>query len=115
MGDEPVGTQPAAVLEVARQRRDAPYLGRLSGMRYRPVFVLGEHRSGTTILYELLTLSGSFNFLTAYHTLYFEQMLANHAGGTTARAREELNACLRSLGVSTRLVDEMEFSADYPE
>ena len=67
-----------------------PYLGRLSELSYRPVFVLGEHRSGTTILYELLARSGSFNYLTAYHTLYFDQLLAHHVRGTTARAREDL-------------------------
>ena len=115
MTDEPVQVRPAGIWEIARQRRDAPYLGRLSGVSYCPVFVLGEHRSGTTILYELLALSGSFNYLTAYHTLYFDQLLANHARGTTARAREDLNTYLRALGVSTRLVDAIEFNADYPE
>jgi Sulfotransferase family len=115
MADGAAPTRPADVWRIARQRRDASYLDRLGGVTYRPVFVLGEHRSGTTILYELLALSGSFNYLTAYHTLYFDQLLANHVRGTTEQAREDLNARLRSLGVSTRLVDAIEFNADYPE
>lgn len=115
MSNEIVRPQPADIWRIARCRRDARYLGQLSGVTYSPVFVLGEHRSGTTILYKLLALSGSFNYLTTYHTLYYEQLLANHAEGTTAQARQELDAFLRALGVSTRLVDEIEFTADYPE
>jgi hypothetical protein len=100
---------------IRRRPQDGPYLAQLEGVTYRPVFVLGEHRSGTTILYKLLALSGSFNYLTAYHTLYYEELLANHEHGTTARAQAELDEILRSLGLSTRLVDEIDFTADYPE
>ncbi len=115
MSNATVRPQAADIWRIRRCRRDAPYLGPLTDVTYHPVFVLGEHRSGTTILYKLLALSGSFNYLTAYHTLYYEQLLANHCNGTTAQARQELNEFLRSLGVSTRLVDEIEFTADYPE
>lgn len=98
-----------------RSRRDRAYLNRLQGPGDAPVFVLGEHRSGTTILYKLLSLSGSFTFLTAYHVLYYGQILANHEEGLTEKARGELNAVLRDLGLKTRLVDEIELTADYPE
>jgi hypothetical protein len=110
-----VQPQMADIWRIARCRRDAPYLGQLSGVTYDPVFVLGELRSGTTILYKLLALSGSFNYLTAYQSLYYGQLLANHNNGTTAQVCQELNDLLRALGVSTRLVDEIEFTADYPE
>ncbi len=115
MSNEIVRPQLADIWRIARCHRDAPHLGQLSGVTYNPVFVLGEHRSGTTILYKLLALSGSFNYLTAYHTLHYGQLLANHDNGTTAQVCQELNELLRSLGVSTRLVDEIEFTADYPE
>jgi hypothetical protein len=107
--------QPTEVWALTGQREDAPHLGRLGGGSYRPVFVLGEHRSGTTILYELLAASGSFNYLTAYQCLCYEQVLTNHIHGTTARARDDLNARLQRLGISNRLVDAIAFDADYPE
>jgi Sulfotransferase family len=115
MADELARAWPTDIWEIAGQRRDAPYLGRLSGVSYRPVFVLGEHRSGTTILYDLLASTGSFNYLTAYHSLYYDQVLANHVRGTTAGVRDDLNTRLCRLGVSTRLVDAIAFDAAYPE
>jgi hypothetical protein len=115
MSGASVSAQARDTLQIRRSRRDAPYLAQLEAVTYRPVFVLGEHRSGTTILYKLLTLSGSFNYLTVYHVLYYEQLLANHEEGTTARAQAQLGEFLRALGLSTRLVDEIEFTADYPE
>jgi hypothetical protein len=101
--------------KISRVRRDKPYLSRLKDLSYRPVFVLGEHRSGTTILYKLLALSGSFIPLTTYHALYYDQLLANHLEGKTEKARAELNRFLHDLGLRNRLVDEIELSADYPE
>jgi len=115
MSSAPARSRPSDMWRIRRCRRDEPYLARLTDVTYTPVFVLGEHRSGTTILYKLLALSGSFNYQTVYHTLYYEQLLANHLLGTTAQARQALNEFLRSLGVSTRLVDEIEFTDDYPE
>jgi hypothetical protein len=110
-----VPAQISDIWRIRRHRRDEPYLPQLEGVTYRPVFVLGEHRSGTTILYKLLALSGSFNYLTVYHVLYYEQLLANNEDGTTVHAHAQLGEFLRTLGLSTRLVDEIEFTADYPE
>ncbi len=32
-----------------------------------PVFILGPHRSGTTLLYEMMHANGCFNIVTARH------------------------------------------------
>lgn len=37
-----------------------------------PVFILGLHRSGTTILYEMLASTGAFDVLTAWHVIEFD-------------------------------------------
>jgi hypothetical protein len=94
---------------------DAPYLPRISSVEFRPVFILGEERSGTTILYKLLGLSESFNVVTLYHVLCYDEILANHVAGTQAEAKQRLNDFLASRGLSKRLVDNVPVNADLPE
>ena len=94
---------------------DAGHLDALRDVAYRPIIVLGEHRSGTTLLYKLLALTDTFNVQTAYHTMCYDTLLANHAQGRGADAREELNRLFASLNLQTRLVDNMAFDPDYPE
>jgi len=94
---------------------DRDRLNALRDVDYTPIIVLGEHRSGTTLLYRLLGMTDSFNVQTAYHTMCYEELLADHARGRGAAAREELNRRLASLNLQTRLVDNMAFDADYPE
>lgn len=94
---------------------DRDFLSKIASVNYRPVFVLGSHRSGTTILYKLLALTESFNIVTLYHTLRYDGLLANHLRGTSDQAREQLNRELDSLGIRNRIIDEMKVDADYPD
>ncbi len=95
--------------------RDEAYLNNLRDVQYKPVFIIGDHRSGTTILYKLLGLTECFNIITTYHVICYDELLANHAQGTEDDARERLNARFRSLGIGTRLIDDIEVEADLPE
>ncbi len=95
--------------------RDEPYLSRIAEINFRPIFILGLHRSGTTLLYELLSMSGSFNILTAYHVLYYDELLTIHLEGTADQTRQELNEWFASLNLRTRLIDNVKMNADMPE
>jgi LPS sulfotransferase NodH len=94
---------------------DDAFLSAIAAVKYRPVFVLGNHRSGTTILYKLLGKTGFFNIVTLYHTLRYDTLLAHHLQGTSNQAREQLNQELASLGIHNRIIDEMKVHADYPD
>lgn len=94
---------------------DAAYLERLGDQAYRPIFVLGDHRSGTTILYRLLAMSGAFNYLTLYHTLDYDELLSNHIDGREDAAKAALVAKLESLGIKDRVIDNMEVGPDYQD
>src|SRR5262245_23063656 len=78
--------------------RDAPFLHRLEDVEFQPVFIQGEHRSGTTLLYKLLAQSGCFNIVTVYHLLHYDELLANHLSVTEAEARRSLDERFKSLG-----------------
>ena len=54
---------------------DAPHLPKLESVPVRPVFILGEPRSGTTLLYKLLGLSGCFNIVTVYHLMRYDELM----------------------------------------
>jgi hypothetical protein len=94
---------------------DASHLGRLEGVRFRPVFIMGNARSGTTILYRLLAMTERFNCVTAYHLINYDELLANHLGQTTDRAKEELARRFRELGIAGARFDGVEISPDFPE
>lgn len=75
---------------------------------------MGLHRSGTTLLYELLGKTGSFNIVTAYHVVHYEELLADYFEGTAQRTRQELNDwCAQRM--ATRLIDNVKLNADMPE
>jgi hypothetical protein len=94
---------------------DAPYLGRLNEVEFRPVFIMGSARSGTTILYRLLTMTGRFNYVSAYHLLKYDELLANHDRGTTEAAKEDLRQLFRRLEIGGARFDGVEVHPDFPE
>jgi hypothetical protein len=94
---------------------DAPYLGLLENTGFRPVFIMGSARSGTTILYRLLAMTGRFNCVTAYHLVNYDELLANHRQGRTDAAKQALAERFRSLGIAGARFDGVEVSPDFPE
>jgi hypothetical protein len=99
----------------ANWRADALHLPLLDGVEFQPVFLLGDHRSGTTLLYRLLTNSGAFHSVTAYHLIRYERLLTDHLSGAAEESRHQLDALFHSLGLTTRRIDHTPLSADLPE
>ena len=94
---------------------DAGLLGRLEGVAFRPVFIVGSARSGTTILYQLLARTGRFNWISTYHLVERDALLAHHVAGRTDEAKQALAERLRALGVTGARFDGVEVSPDFPE
>jgi hypothetical protein len=94
---------------------DAAYLDRLRDITYRPVFIVGSHRSGTTFLHRLLHASGCFNVLTAYQVINYDEVLANFLGGTETEAKRRLAERFRAAGLTTQGIDNVELTPDSEE
>lgn len=94
---------------------DAAHLHRLEGIVFQPVFIIGPHRSGTTVLHHLLQETGSFNVVTAYHILNYGEIVTNHLNGREAEAKQALNQRFADLGLANRIVDDAPVSADHSE
>jgi hypothetical protein len=97
------------------RNRDEAYVQRVEKIAINPVFIMGLHRSGTTLLYELMGMTGMFNVLTAYHALCYDSLLANHFEGCSLQERQKLNDWFASLNMETRLIDNVKLNADMPE
>jgi len=94
---------------------DSSFLHLLNGVTFRPVFIIGDHRSGTTLLYKILAETRSFHVLTAYHVIDYNQILANYCAGREPEAKQALAARFAALGLSNRVIDSMPVIPDAPE
>ena len=69
---------------------DKKYLDKIENIKFNPVFILGLHRSGTSIFYKMLVSTGHFNSVTAYHIINYEELLSNYILAFLPSASEEV-------------------------
>jgi len=94
---------------------DEPYLHLLEKVDFTPIFIMGDHRSGTTVLYQTLVANECFNYLNAYHIIKYDKILDDHINGTKEKTRQELENLFQSLEISDRLIDTVKPTLDLPE
>ncbi|MEF8874142.1 MAG: sulfotransferase [Candidatus Thermoplasmatota archaeon] len=97
------------------KKLDRPYLEKIDDTTFKPIFVLGLPRSGTSILYKMLTKTGCFNAVTSYHVINYDQLLYNYVNDREEEAKRELNQELDKEGVDDRGIDRLNITADFPE
>ncbi len=94
---------------------DKQYMQKLEKIEFQPVFILGLHRSGTSILYKMLTATGCFNPVTAYHLIKYNQLLHNYINKKEEIAKNELTDLMKQQGQMDRGIDRLEITADFAE
>jgi hypothetical protein len=67
---------------------DSLYLGVLKNISFQPVFIMGDHRSGTTLLYQMLDAAQCFNVVRAYPTYTMPSELTQLRDQIVALERE---------------------------
>lgn len=92
---------------------DDKYINKLNNITFDPVFILGLHRSGTSILYKMLGQTNQFNILTAYHILNYDELLYIHENNLEKKKTDEINNLFISKGITNRKTDNMEVTANY--
>lgn len=94
---------------------DRKYLQKLEKIEFQPVFILGLHRSGTSILYKMLNATGCFNPVIAYHLIKYNQLLFNHLNKKEVTAKNDLTDLIKQNGLRDRGIDRLEITADFAE
>jgi hypothetical protein len=98
-----------------RETADDQYIQELQQVEFQPVFILGVHRSGTSILYKMLSATESFNPVTTYHLINYHALLANHHHKTEKQARQNLTESFKAHGVQDRKIDSLKVTAEFAE
>ncbi len=99
----------------AKVSPDSQYLHLLDNVETTPIFILGDQRSGTTLLYKTLADSGYFNVVRAYHIIHYDEALSNHINETEDLAIRKLKARFEALGISDRKIDRIAATPELPE
>lgn len=86
--------------------RDGQHLALLKDVTFQPVFIIGDHRSGTTLLHRLLASTGCFNYVSAYHVIKYDQVLSDKLAGRTEQGMQEVRDEFTRLGLKNRDIDE---------
>jgi len=94
---------------------DREFIQELKQITFQPVFILGLHRSGTSILYKILTETGSFNPVTAYHLINYNELLLNHHLKKEEQAKQHLTELLKEKGLQDRGIDRLKVTAEFAE
>ena len=94
---------------------DATYLHLLQEVNFQPILIMGDHRSGTTLLYKLLAETECFNFVNAYHIIKYNELLFNRLNNREEQAQQEVNKFFQDLGLKNRLIDKVAVTAGLPE
>jgi hypothetical protein len=93
---------------------DSGYLAEADTAPDSLCFIVGCHRSGTTILYSLLASSPGVNYVSAYDVYYFPLRMALRKRGLEEGAKRFLQEKLDQMG-STRQLDSIPIGPDEPE
>jgi len=96
------------------EQPDAQYLPRLAGVTFAPIFIMGLHRSGTTLLHRLLAETGCFNYFSAYDVVNVQRLLSDHFTGAREAGKQALRDEFKRLGLTTRIIDETPAAPESP-
>ncbi len=95
--------------------RDEEYIKELKSVVFEPIFILGVHRSGTSILYKMLAATGAFNSVTAYHLINYNELLFNHYEKKENESKQKLTESFLKNGLKDRGIDRLRVTADFAE
>jgi len=98
----------------ALSRPDEPYLHLIEKISFKPIFIMGDARSGTTVLYHLLARTGCFNIVTVYDVACYHELLKNHFDNRTKDAKEALAREFEASGVIDRKIDKVKVMPSTP-
>lgn len=97
------------------QEFDKKWMNMIDGVKVNPVFIMGDHRTGTTILAKLLSATRNFNTVTVYHVINFHRLLHDHVLQVAEKEKNKLAILFEQKGLRHRGIDTIGIDPDTPE
>jgi len=94
---------------------DIQYLNKIINISFKPVFIMGLQRSGTSILYKMLGATNCFNIVITYHIIKYNELLYNHINNLEDNAKDNLAEFFIHQSQMTRGIDRLQVTPDFPE
>lgn len=94
---------------------DQDYLDKIKDQPFDPIFIMGDQRSGTTLLYKLLVLTNKFNYISAYDVIEYNNIISNFYNKTENEKRKKIDTFLASKGMHSRGFDTVGVNSSLPE
>lgn len=95
--------------------KDYIYRTAVKDLSFQPIFIMGVQRSGTSILYKMLQKTGYFTVTTAYHIIYFDELLFNYNNEKENETKNKLSRLLAKGEQQNRGIDELSVTPEFPE
>jgi hypothetical protein len=95
--------------------KEKKYLCELENISFKPIFILGLPRSGTSILYKTLVSSNCFNYVNIYHILEYDHLLNNYISGKESDELKKIDQFFSENDVTNRGIDSFEARSTTPE
>lgn len=92
---------------------DEHYTRELNELPQQLVFIMGCHRSGTSMLYHLLAYTGACEYISAYDIIKYDEIVRNRIEGQEQSVKARVDAAIRV--EKNRGLDNLPVGADYPE
>ncbi len=102
-------------MQISESNKDKRYKDKIENISFKPIFIMGLPRSGTSILYKTLDATQCFNVVTAYHLIKYEELLYNHINKIENGIKDNLSIYFKGYSQSDRGIDQLHISPNFPE
>lgn len=100
------------ILQKKENNPDQKYLNKIKDISFKPIFIIGQHRSGTSILYKILDKTNQFNTVKLYHILEYKKLLHNHIKKQEKQSIKKINQKINKKNIKNRGSDNISISAE---
>ena len=97
------------------KKLDDKYISELKNVNFHLIFIMGMQRSGTSILYKMLSSTNYFNIVTAYHVLNYDKILYNHINNFEQNEKNKLDKFFKNKSQLNRGIDKMQLNSGFAE
>lgn len=94
---------------------DRDLLNKIEKISFKPIFIMGVPRSGTSILYKILNKTDNFNIITSYKIIEYDNLIYNHINNNEIKAKQELDLFFKNKSQNDRGIDKLQINSDFEE